>query len=141
MALQRRLPDPLPLLYSRNIRQSLPRRTYDQRVPCGLRLYPRHGHLRAQRPRPWVWPQPSAADSIGVQPRGVPIEDLQSELLKAGQHIPGLALHDADDLARTATVTDVQLLRLGELPPCGAMQPLDVSRAMLLPVAAGRFPL
>jgi hypothetical protein len=76
----------------------------------------------------------------GVQPRAVPIGELQRELLKAGQHIPGLVLHDADDLAHSATVWTSSCFELGELPASGAMQPLDVSRAMLLPAAAGRIP-
>ncbi|MCX6628931.1 MAG: FAD-dependent oxidoreductase [Candidatus Solibacter sp.] len=76
----------------------------------------------------------------GVAPRAVPIGELQRELLKRGQHIPGLALHDPGDLARLASVLTSSCFELEELPPSSDVQPLDVSRAMLLPVAAGRIP-
>ncbi|MCX6628573.1 MAG: FAD-dependent oxidoreductase [Candidatus Solibacter sp.] len=76
----------------------------------------------------------------GVRPRAVPVAELQRELLRAGQHIPGLTLHDSDDLARTATVRTSSCFELEDLPPCSDVQPLDVSRAMLLPVLAGKAP-
>jgi hypothetical protein len=75
-----------------------------------------------------------------VLPRAVPIGELQRELLRAGQYIPGLALDDPDDLARRATVGTSSCFELEELPPSAEVQPLDVSRAMLLPVPAGRTP-
>jgi hypothetical protein len=76
----------------------------------------------------------------GVPPRQVPIGELQRDLLRAGQYIPCVSLDDADDLARTAAVTASSCFELAELPPGGEVLPLDVSRAMLLPVPAGPLP-
>ncbi len=76
----------------------------------------------------------------GVPPRAVPIAELQRELLRAGQYIPGVALNDPDDLARTATVRTSGCFELEGLPPCSDIQPLEVSRAMLFPVLAGKAP-
>ncbi len=75
-----------------------------------------------------------------VPPRDVPIAGLQRDLLKAGQYIPGVALNDPDDLARTAALRTSSCFTLEEMPPSGDVQPLDASRAMLIPVAAGRLP-
>jgi hypothetical protein len=77
---------------------------------------------------------------LGVLPREVPIAPLQQTLLAAGQYIPGTALHDPDDLVRSAKITVSSTLELGELPAGGETAALDLSRAMLLPVAAGRLP-
>ena len=76
----------------------------------------------------------------GVSPREVPIGDLQRELLKAGQYIPGVSLQDRTDLAQSASVRASSCFELEEMPPDSAVQPLDVSRAMLLPVPAGPMP-
>ena len=76
----------------------------------------------------------------GVMPRDVEVARLQRELLRAGQYIPGLVLDDPEDLARKAVVTASSCFQLGELPTCGEVQALDVSRAMLLPVAFGPIP-
>jgi len=76
----------------------------------------------------------------GLQPREVPIDELQRELLKAGQYIPGLALNDPADLAQRATVRMSSCFELEELSPGGDIQVLDSSRAMLLPVPAGPLP-
>lgn len=76
----------------------------------------------------------------GILPRSVPIEELQRELLKAGQYIPGVTLNDPDDLARTASVRASTCLELDELAPGSETQRLTTSRAMLLPVPAGPIP-
>ncbi len=76
----------------------------------------------------------------GVQPREVPIDELQQELLKAGQYIPGLALSDSADLAQSGAVRTSSCFELEELPPGGEVQILEESRAMLLPVPAGPLP-
>ena len=68
------------------------------------------------------------------------MQQLQLELLKSGQYIPGLRLEDPDDLARTATISATSRMQLGELPPDGGTATLAASRAMLLPVAAGPIP-
>jgi hypothetical protein len=76
----------------------------------------------------------------GILPRAVPIAELQRELLKAGQYIPGLALEDPEDLARRAMVRASSCYELDEVPPGSETQPLDTARAMLLPVPAGPAP-
>ncbi len=65
---------------------------------------------------------------------------LQRRLLRSGQYIPGAVLDDPADLARQAAIRASSSLALGELPPSDDSVPLDASRAMLLPVAAGRVP-
>ena len=65
---------------------------------------------------------------------------LQLDLLRTGQHIPGLALHDPDDLARDATPSASSEFALSSLPADGPAVQLDVSRAQLLPVPAGPVP-
>jgi len=76
----------------------------------------------------------------GLQPRQVPAARLQEELLKSGQHIPGVPLADAQDLARWASVRSSSCLDLEDMPPDGTVEALDTSRAMLLPVPAGAIP-
>ena len=76
----------------------------------------------------------------GVAPASVPIDEQQRELLRSGQYIPGHSLHDPANLAPTATITATSEFVLDELTPCGETLPLDASRAMLLPVAAGPVP-
>ncbi len=68
------------------------------------------------------------------------IEGLQLELMRGGQHIPGLSLQDPDDLARQARVSASSSYRLEELRPDGPALPLDVSRAQMLPLPAGPVP-
>ncbi len=75
-----------------------------------------------------------------VSPRDVPVAELQRELLKAGQFIPGHALKDSKDLARAAMIRTSSCFELEELPPNGEALALDASRAMLLPAAAGPMP-
>ncbi len=77
----------------------------------------------------------------GLQPRDLlappRMAELQRELLRAGQFIPGLALDDAADLARTATLTASSELRLSGLTPGRDTLPLRSAWAMMLPVPAG----
>ncbi|WP_062213113.1 FAD-dependent oxidoreductase [Streptomyces sp. NBRC 109706] len=65
---------------------------------------------------------------------------LQRELLRTGQHIPGLRLDAPDDLARQATLTASSELNLATMPADSPAVPLDHSRAQLLPLAPGRVP-
>ncbi len=65
---------------------------------------------------------------------------LQRDLLRTGQHIPGVALDDPDDLVRTATLEASSALTLRGFPADGPWVPLDRPRAQLLPVAAGKAP-
>ncbi|MCU1232591.1 MAG: fumarate reductase, partial [Candidatus Solibacter sp.] len=63
------------------------------------------------------------------------MQELQQRLIGTGQYIPNVAL-DAGD----ATVSSSSRYLLREFPPSAAVVPLDVSRAMLLPAAAGALP-
>jgi hypothetical protein len=63
---------------------------------------------------------------------------LQQNLLRSGQYIPDIAL-DGDKASVSATASS--RLTLGQLPADGETLPLHVSRAMLLPVPAGRLPV
>jgi hypothetical protein len=65
---------------------------------------------------------------------------LQQALLATGQHIPGVARDDRDDLIHQARVTVSSHLRLGELPSSGSSRPLTESQAMMLPVSSGSAP-
>jgi len=74
---------------------------------------------------------------ISTGPR---LAELQRELLKRGQYIPGVALDDPRDLARSAKITATSELALSSLAPNGRHRPLDASWAMMLPVAPGPAP-
>jgi hypothetical protein len=80
----------------------------------------------------------------GGQPRDLlapaRLAGLQRDLLRSGQYIPGHALEDPDDLARTAAIEASSTFALHRFAPNDETQPLDVSRAMLLPVTAGAAP-
>lgn len=65
---------------------------------------------------------------------------LQQALLNRGQFIPGLRARMPDDLALTATVTASSVLELADLPTALATVPLNVDRAMLLPLQPGKVP-
>ncbi len=80
------------------------------------------------------------AAAQGVLPRAVDVARLQSDLLRSGQHIPGLRLADSDDLAQSASVTASSRFRLHCLPPDGPLLPLDRARAQMLPLPGGRTP-
>lgn len=71
---------------------------------------------------------------------GQRIADLQRNLLRAGQYIPGVGLIDDSDLARKAKITATSRLKLAALAPSGETMPLLSSWAMMLPVQPGRFP-
>ncbi|GAB3951209.1 hypothetical protein GCM10028805_30860 [Spirosoma harenae] len=80
----------------------------------------------------------------GLLPRDLTEPDrmqkLQQELLKTGQHIPGLHLLDSDDLVQQATITASSEFVLNQLPPDGPLQPLTSSVAQMVPVTAGAMP-
>jgi hypothetical protein len=73
----------------------------------------------------------------GVLPRGLMprVHELQQRLLRSGQHIPGVAL-DREPVTLSASSRYV----LSNLAPDGQTVPLDIARAMLLPVPAGALP-
>ena len=66
--------------------------------------------------------------------------ELHRGLLRAGQYIPGVALHDPADLACTAEVTATSELKLAGFAPCGETLPLTSAWAMMLPLPAGPMP-
>lgn len=78
----------------------------------------------------------------GLMPRqlGARIGELQQALLRAGQFIPGCALKDPEDLARSARLSVSSELRLSELLPGGDTLRLRSSWAMMLPLPAGAPP-
>lgn len=65
---------------------------------------------------------------------------LQRELLRIGQHIPGVRREDPTDLATRATITASSELTLSALPPADRWLTLDRAWAMLVPLGAGRVP-
>lgn len=69
------------------------------------------------------------------------IGQLQKELLRAGQFIPGYRLEDDLDLAKKATVTASSRLCLGNLRSSDETILLTEPRAMLLPLQAGDVPV
>lgn len=77
----------------------------------------------------------------GVLPAAAPVKELQRELLRAGQHIPGAVMEDQEDLARAAEIAASSELKLEKFAANGETVALDVSRAMLLPVEAGPVPV
>ena len=68
------------------------------------------------------------------------IAELQRELLRSGQFIPGVALNDPEDLAKLATISASSELRLASLRDDGTTLPLAQSWAMMLPVNPGPMP-
>jgi hypothetical protein len=81
----------------------------------------------------------------GLRPRDLlaleRMRELQQELLRAGQFIPGVHADDVADKARSATVTATSVLELRELKASGEWTALDKPMALLLPVRAGRVPV
>jgi hypothetical protein len=80
----------------------------------------------------------------GLKPRDLLapalMAELQRNLLRAGQFIPGVALEDSENLASTATVTASSELKLSSLPRGGGTLRLDESWAMMIPVQPGAMP-
>lgn len=74
------------------------------------------------------------------RPAEVDIPRLQQDLLRSGQFIPGLALTDPADLARSATLSPTSELLLGELPAAGETLLLSQPWAMLFPAGPGPVP-
>ena len=68
------------------------------------------------------------------------IAQLQRELLRCGQWIPGLVVEDPDDLARKAEVTCSSRLLLDEIPGDERSERLNEPQAVLLPVSSGPLP-
>lgn len=67
------------------------------------------------------------------------IKILQNELLKSGQHIPGLELQDDSDLVQIAKLSVSSEYQLEELTPAFD-KPLALSVAQMLPLNEGKVP-
>ncbi|WP_040446627.1 FAD-dependent oxidoreductase [Ktedonobacter racemifer] len=65
---------------------------------------------------------------------------LQRDLIRSGQHIPGFRLDDPDDLVKQARISASSELRLAELPTNGPLIPLTSAWAQMLPIVAGPMP-
>jgi len=68
------------------------------------------------------------------------IHQLQQELLRTGQFIPGARLEDPHDLVRSARVSTSSQLQLAALPPDGPLMPLTYSLGQMLPLNVGSVP-
>jgi FAD dependent oxidoreductase len=69
------------------------------------------------------------------------ISELQTELMKTGQHIPGFQLNDANDLVQKALRIEASsTLMLSEIPHSGEWQQLKYSTAQMLPVGKHKMP-
>ncbi len=68
------------------------------------------------------------------------MKELQRELIRIGQYIPGVALEDETDLARTAEISATSELKLSQFAPSGETMPLDAAWAMMMPVQSGAMP-
>jgi hypothetical protein len=81
---------------------------------------------------------------LKLQPRDLlataRMQELQRELIRGGQFIPGVALQDENDLAVTAEISATSELKLSQFVPSGEMMPLDAAWAMMLPVQPGAMP-
>ncbi len=80
----------------------------------------------------------------GLRPRDITapekIHELQQQLLRFGQNIPGVLAVDALDKVRVAKISATSELSLWELKPSGEWTALDKPMALLLPVATGQVP-
>lgn len=68
------------------------------------------------------------------------IEELQQQLLRFGQYIPGHTFNDDRNLVRQAAITATSELALTELPEAGLLKPLDPAVAQLIPMEQGSVP-
>ncbi|MCW3087349.1 MAG: FAD-dependent oxidoreductase, partial [Sediminibacterium sp.] len=67
--------------------------------------------------------------------------ELQQQLLRAGQFIPGIINNDAEDLARNAIITASSEFSLSGLSQSGELYPLEsTGLAQLIPVSPGALP-
>ena len=68
------------------------------------------------------------------------IHELQEELLRRGQCIPGVRFANPANLAHSARIHASSTLKLAQLPANGPALPLTKSWAQMLPLPAGRVP-
>jgi len=81
---------------------------------------------------------------LGLRPRDLLQPELmwrlQRDLLRTGQHIPGVDVADEEDLTAQATITASSTLALNALPPGAQTVALDDAVGMLVPLGAGPAP-
>ncbi|AEE51580.1 FAD-dependent oxidoreductase [Haliscomenobacter hydrossis] len=65
------------------------------------------------------------------------ITSLQQALLKTGQHIPHLSLHDAEDLVQSAHISASSELKLAEMHAAGEPQEMSFALAQMIPLQFG----
>lgn len=79
-----------------------------------------------------------------VDPRGLVesgrMEEMQRELLRRGQHIPGVALDDPDDLVRSARLSATSTFDIQSVPVSDEMLTLEDGVGNWIPVRAGALP-
>ena len=68
------------------------------------------------------------------------VSELQQNLLKAGQFIPGVQLNDPKDLVKESEITASSTLQLSQLKPTDEKVKLTTPAAMLLPMKKGKIP-
>jgi hypothetical protein len=69
------------------------------------------------------------------------IKEIQTELLKTGQHLPGLFLKDGYDLVQQAIkITASSTLSLSQIPGSNLWEPLQCSVAQMVPVTRQKMP-
>jgi len=68
------------------------------------------------------------------------IRELQEELLRRGQFIPGVRFENHANLAQQARISASSTLKLTQLPDDGAAIPLSKSWAQMLPLTPGAVP-
>lgn len=62
------------------------------------------------------------------------MSELQTNLLKGGQHLPGITLKDEEDLVQKALKIEADSLVLTEIPAADIWKPIKHSAAQMLPV-------
>ena len=77
--------------------------------------------------------QPKELNEKGV------MKSLQTELIKSGQHIPGMVLTDDADLVQSAIMTASTEMQLAEIP-FDFLKTLEVSAGQMVPLQAGKVP-
>lgn len=70
------------------------------------------------------------------------LRELQLELLKSGQHLPGLCLKDENDLVQQAVnMGATSALLLSEIPSADIWAPINHASGQMLPISKGKMPV
>ncbi|HMR82691.1 MAG TPA: FAD-dependent oxidoreductase, partial [Niabella sp.] len=68
------------------------------------------------------------------------LQELQTGLLKSGQHLPGIVLKDEEDLVQKALSIEGDSLKLSEIPASSDWNAITQAAAQMLPIAPGPAP-